>query len=104
MAISLPTVRFHVTNAARKLHAAGRSQAIQRAATLGYIGAAAASGVVLEVVAFDPVVAATVQHDGTAVAGTAVIAAGVATTSSDPADQREARRVMRDAVKPDGDL
>lgn len=41
---------------------------------------------------------------GTAVAGTAVIAAGVATTSSDPADQREARRVMRDAVKPDGDL
>jgi len=36
--ISLPTVRFHVTNAARKLRVAGRSQAIQRAATLGYIG------------------------------------------------------------------
>lgn len=47
VAISLPTVRFHVTNAARKLRAAGRSQAIQRAATLGYIGAGgpnAASG------------------------------------------------------------
>jgi DNA-binding CsgD family transcriptional regulator len=39
VAISLPTVRFHVTNAARKLRVAGRSQAIQRAATLGYIGA-----------------------------------------------------------------
>ena len=38
VAISLPTVRFHVTNAARKLRAGGRSQAIQRAATLGYIG------------------------------------------------------------------
>lgn len=41
VAISLPTVRFHVTNAARKLRVAGRSQAIQRAAILGYIGAAA---------------------------------------------------------------
>lgn len=41
VAISLPTVRFHVTNAARKLRVSGRSQAIQRAATLGYIGAAA---------------------------------------------------------------
>ena len=40
VAISLPTVRFHVTNAARKLGVAGRSQAVQRAATLGYIGAA----------------------------------------------------------------
>ncbi len=39
VAISLPTVRFHVTNAARKLGVAGRSQAVQRAATLGYIGA-----------------------------------------------------------------
>lgn len=39
--ISLPTVRFHVTNAARKLGVAGRSQAIQRATTLGYIGAGA---------------------------------------------------------------
>jgi DNA-binding CsgD family transcriptional regulator len=38
VAISLPTVRFHVTNAARKLRAGGRSQAIRRAATLGYIG------------------------------------------------------------------
>ncbi len=37
--ISLPTVRFHVTNAARKLEVAGRSQAIHRASTLGYIGA-----------------------------------------------------------------
>lgn len=42
VAISLPTVRFHITNAARKLSVPGRSQAIQRAATLGYIGAAAA--------------------------------------------------------------
>lgn len=41
VAISLPTVRFHVTNAARKLKVAGRSQAIQRAVTLGYIGGAA---------------------------------------------------------------
>ena len=37
--ISLPTVRFHITNAARKLRVTGRSQAIQRASTLGYIGA-----------------------------------------------------------------
>lgn len=47
VAISLPTVRFHVTNAARKLGVSGRSQAIQRAATLGYIGSGgsgAASG------------------------------------------------------------
>jgi DNA-binding CsgD family transcriptional regulator len=45
VAISLPTVRFHVTNAARKLGVAGRSQAVQRAGTLGYIGAPhAASG------------------------------------------------------------
>ncbi|MDZ4372786.1 MAG: helix-turn-helix transcriptional regulator [Phenylobacterium sp.] len=42
--ISLPTVRFHLKNASRKLGAGGRSQAIQRAATFGYIGAAAASG------------------------------------------------------------
>lgn len=39
--ISLPTVRFHITNAARKLGVPGRSQAVHRAATLGYIGAAA---------------------------------------------------------------
>jgi DNA-binding CsgD family transcriptional regulator len=37
--ISLPTVRFHITNASRKLQVAGRSQAVHRAATLGYIGA-----------------------------------------------------------------
>lgn len=36
--ISLPTVRFHITNASRKLGAAGRSQAIHRASNLGYIG------------------------------------------------------------------
>jgi DNA-binding CsgD family transcriptional regulator len=49
VAISVPTVRFHVTNAARKLRVAGRSQAVQRAATLGYIGGGApvaASGLV----------------------------------------------------------
>jgi len=43
VAISLPTVRFHVTNAARKLGVAGRSQAVQRAATMGYIGSANAT-------------------------------------------------------------
>lgn len=37
--VSLPTVRFHVRNAAEKLGAPGRGQAIQRAASLGYIGA-----------------------------------------------------------------
>ncbi|HEX2558606.1 helix-turn-helix transcriptional regulator [Phenylobacterium sp.] len=37
--ISLPTVRFHLGNAARKLGVAGRSQAIHHAAALGYIGA-----------------------------------------------------------------
>lgn len=36
--ISLPTVRFHVTNASRKLGVVGRSQAVHRAANLGYIG------------------------------------------------------------------
>jgi len=41
VAIALPTVRFHITNAARKLKVAGRSQAVQRASTLGYIGAGA---------------------------------------------------------------
>jgi DNA-binding CsgD family transcriptional regulator len=39
MRIALPTVRFHVTNASRKLEAAGRSQAVRRAAALGYVGA-----------------------------------------------------------------
>lgn len=38
--ISAPTVRFHITNASRKLSVRGRSQAIHRAATLGYIGRA----------------------------------------------------------------
>lgn len=38
MSISVPTVRFHMTNAARKLNVNGRSQAIYRAATLGYVG------------------------------------------------------------------
>jgi len=38
MSISVPTVRFHMTNAARKLDVVGRSQAIYRAATLGYVG------------------------------------------------------------------
>lgn len=37
--ISTPTVRFHIVNAAGKLGVAGRSQAVHRAATLGYIGA-----------------------------------------------------------------
>jgi DNA-binding CsgD family transcriptional regulator len=37
--ISMPTVRFHIRNAAEKLRVVGRSQAIHRAATLGYIGA-----------------------------------------------------------------
>lgn len=36
--ISLPTVRFHITNAARKLGVAGKAQAIHRATTLGYVG------------------------------------------------------------------
>jgi DNA-binding CsgD family transcriptional regulator len=39
VAIALPTVRFHIGNAARKLAVTGRSQAIHRAALLGYIGA-----------------------------------------------------------------
>lgn len=36
--ISAPTVRFHLTNASRKLNVSGRTQAIHRAAGLGYIG------------------------------------------------------------------
>lgn len=43
MSISVPTVRFHMTNAARKLNVTGRSQAIYRAATLGYVGGGAGS-------------------------------------------------------------
>ncbi len=38
MSISVPTVRFHMTNAARKLDVVSRTQAIYRAATLGYVG------------------------------------------------------------------
>jgi len=41
MHISLPTVRFHMTNAARKLNVIGRPQAIYKAATMGYVGAVA---------------------------------------------------------------
>lgn len=36
--ISMPTVRFHIRNAAAKLGAPGRAQAIHKASTLGYIG------------------------------------------------------------------
>jgi DNA-binding CsgD family transcriptional regulator len=36
--ISVASVRFHITNAWRKLQVVGRSQAIHRAAALGYIG------------------------------------------------------------------
>ncbi|WP_018147748.1 helix-turn-helix transcriptional regulator [Henriciella marina] len=38
MHISVPTVRFHITNSATKLGVAGKARAIQRASTLGYIG------------------------------------------------------------------
>lgn len=43
MHISLPTVRFHITNSARKLNVVGRPQAIYKAATLGYVGRVANS-------------------------------------------------------------
>ena len=33
-----PTVRFHLKNAAEKLHVVGRSQAVREAAALGYVG------------------------------------------------------------------
>ena len=36
--ISSPTVRFHLTNASRKLDVTGRSQAIHMATKLGYVG------------------------------------------------------------------
>lgn len=36
--ISLPTVRFHLNNAAKKLQVVGLAQAVHRATTLGYIG------------------------------------------------------------------
>lgn len=38
MDISVPTVRFHITNSARKLGGSGKAQAISQATTLGYIG------------------------------------------------------------------
>jgi DNA-binding CsgD family transcriptional regulator len=38
LAISEPTVRFHLRNAAAKLGVCGRSQAVREAAALGYIG------------------------------------------------------------------
>jgi DNA-binding CsgD family transcriptional regulator len=40
MAVSVPTIRFHLTNASRKLGVSGRSQTIRLATTLGYIGTA----------------------------------------------------------------
>ncbi|WP_304167288.1 helix-turn-helix transcriptional regulator [Phenylobacterium aquaticum] len=36
--IAAPTVRFHLKNAAQKLHVVGRSQAVREAAALGYVG------------------------------------------------------------------
>jgi DNA-binding CsgD family transcriptional regulator len=36
--IALPTVRFHLTNASRRLGVSGRSRAVHHAAVLGYIG------------------------------------------------------------------
>ncbi|MDQ0465826.1 DNA-binding CsgD family transcriptional regulator [Caulobacter ginsengisoli] len=38
MHIAVPTVRFHIRNAATKLKATGRAQATHRAALLGYVG------------------------------------------------------------------
>ncbi|MDP1554674.1 MAG: helix-turn-helix transcriptional regulator [Hyphomonas sp.] len=38
--ISVPTIRFHLTNASRKLGVSGRTQTIRYATTLGYIGPA----------------------------------------------------------------
>jgi DNA-binding CsgD family transcriptional regulator len=38
MHIAVPTVRFHIRNAAGKLKATGRAQATHRAALLGYVG------------------------------------------------------------------
>jgi len=36
--VSVPTVRFHLTNAARKIGASGRSQTVHYATRMGYIG------------------------------------------------------------------
>ncbi len=38
MAVSVPTIRFHLTNASRKLGVSGRAQTIRLATNLGYIG------------------------------------------------------------------
>lgn len=40
MSVSVPTIRFHMTNASRKLGVSGRSQTIRLATNLGYIGPA----------------------------------------------------------------
>lgn len=40
MKVSVPTIRFHMTNASRKLGVSGRSQTIRLATNLGYIGPA----------------------------------------------------------------
>lgn len=39
--VSVPTIRFHMTNAGRKLGVSGRSRAIRFATTLGYVGRSA---------------------------------------------------------------
>lgn len=38
MGVSIPTVRFHLTNAGRKMGVSGRAQAVRFATSLGYIG------------------------------------------------------------------
>jgi DNA-binding CsgD family transcriptional regulator len=38
MSVSVPTVRFHLTNAGRKLGVSGRAQAVRVATSMGYIG------------------------------------------------------------------
>jgi len=40
MNVSVPTIRFHLTNASRKLGVSGRSQTVRLATNLGYIGPA----------------------------------------------------------------
>ena len=41
MGVSVPTVRFHLTNAGRKLNVTGRAQAVRVATNMGYIGRSA---------------------------------------------------------------
>ncbi|HAQ76512.1 MAG TPA: LuxR family transcriptional regulator, partial [Hyphomonas sp.] len=41
MGISVPTIRFHLTNAGQKLSVSGRAQAVRVATSLGYIGRSA---------------------------------------------------------------